>query len=309
MGSFKEFIKEINQKMGLSLPHFWDDLDEIQLAQRFLEKLNEYFFQTFEGIGTTTFNGEELRYFSEFHKFWEKHHKDILNARIDEKQTKLAAKALSKAIKKYGKGLLKVIHDTLGLPPNAIAQVRFFTANQDFREPPENQFEKYFEDKTRFDAEEIKRDPESFLKFLGLTRLSQTDKRIDFARNAASFLIENHISAFEIAQYFENDAIKIREVLLNTPNMGYGFKKANMFIRDMVELGVWPKLKNFDKIDVSSDINTMKLALRTRILKTDIPLLTSFLDIFCYQYSYIDKMSAQAWRKVWEDWKIIERIL
>ena len=238
----------------------------------------------------------------EFHKFWEAHHKDILNARIDRKQAKLAAQALSNAIKNYGKEILGVTHQTLGLSPQAIAQVRFFTANQDFREPPENQFEKYFEDPTRFEAEEIANDPEGFLKFLGLTRLSQTDKRIDFARNAARFLLEKDISAFDIVEYFNNDAVRIREALVSSPNMGYGLKKANMLIRDMVELGVWPKLLNFDKIDVASDINTMKLALRTRILQTDIPLLSSFLDIFCYQYGYIDEMSAKAWRTVWEEW-------
>lgn len=302
MGSFLRFIEEINQKMGISLPTSWSTFTEVELAQRFLEKLNEYFFQAYEGIGTTTFNGEELQYFSDFHKFWEANHKKILNVRNDREQAELAARSLSNAIRKYGKEILGVTHQTRGLPPKAIAQVRFFTANQDFREPPENQFERYFEDPLKFDAEEIAEDPEGFLKFLKVTRLSQTDKRLDFARNAALFLLKKNISAFEIAEYFDNDALKIREALVNAPNMGYGFKKANMFIRDMVELGVWSHLKNFDKIDVASDINTMKLALRTRILQTDISLLSSFLDIFCYQYGYIDEMSAKAWRAVWEEW-------
>ncbi|MEM3565231.1 MAG: hypothetical protein QXR19_18525 [Candidatus Jordarchaeaceae archaeon] len=302
MGNFVKFIKEINQRIGVSLPSSWTDLTEVQLAQRFLEKLNEYFFQTYEGIGTTTFQGEELQYFSEFHKFWEANHKEILNARIDENQSRLAAQALSNAIRKYGMEILGVTHQTLGLPPQAIAQVRFFTANQDFRGPPENQFEKYFQDPTRFDAQEILESPDDFLKFLGVTRLSQTDKRRDFAKNAALFLLQKNISAYEIARIYNNDAVQIRAALVNTPNMGYGLKKANMFIRDMVELSVWPKLRNFDKIDVASDINTMKLALRTGILQTDIPLLSSFLDIFCYQYTYIDEMNAKAWRKVWEEW-------
>jgi hypothetical protein len=88
--------------------------------------------------------------------------------------------------------------------------------------------------------------------------------------------------------------------------MGYGRKKTDMFIRDMVALGVWSNLSNLDVVDVASDRNTMKLALRTRILQTDIPLLSSFLDIFGYQYGYIDAMSAAAWRAVWEEWKKIE---
>ncbi len=306
MGNFMKFIKEINQRMGIPLPSSWTNLTEIQISQRFLEKLNEYFFQTYEGIGITTFNGNELQYFSEFHKFWKAHHKEILNARVDRKQAKLAAQSLSDGVKKYGKEILGITHQTLGLSPQSIAQVRFFTANQDFREPPENQFEKYFADPTKFDAQEIATAPEDFLKFLGLTRLSQTDKRLDFARNSARFLIENNILAFNIAEHFNNDAVRIRESLVNSPNIGYGLKKANMFIRDMVELGVWPNLLNFDRIDVASDINTMKLALRTRILQTDIPLLSSFLDIFCYQYSYIDEMSANAWRTVWEEWKKLD---
>jgi hypothetical protein len=32
-------------------------------------------------------------------------------------------------------------------------------------------------------------------------------------------------------------------------------------------------------------------------------LISSFLDIFCYQYGLIDEMNALAWRSVWEQWK------
>jgi len=48
------------------------------------------------------------------------------------------------------------------------------------------------------------------------------------------------------------------------------------------------------------------VALRARVLETDIPLLSSFLDIFCSQYGYIDEMSAKAWRAVWEEWQKID---
>jgi hypothetical protein len=59
-------------------------------------------------------------------------------------------------------------------------------------------------------------------------------------------------------------------------------------------------------VSVSSDINTMKVALRAGLLRTDIPLLSSFLDIFCYQYTYIDEMSAKAWRTVWQEWRELD---
>ena len=306
MNSLVAFVEEINKKLGISLPREWKVLDDLQVARRFLEGVNRYFFQTYQGIGTTDFQGEELEYFSEFHRFWEANHASILNARIRRAKATMAAKALKEAIRKYGRGVLSLTHQTSGLAPRAVAQVRFFTANQDFREPPENQFSKYLVDPTRFDPQVIAQDPADFLRFLGMTRLSQTDKRLDFAANAAGFLLEHRMTAFEISQRHANDAVRVREALVSRPNMGYGSKKANMFIRDMAELSVWPHLANFDALDVASDINTMKVALRTGILYTDIPLLSSFLDIFCHQYGHIDEMSAMAWRAVWEAWRDLD---
>jgi hypothetical protein len=221
-------------------------------------------------------------------------------------QASIAAHALHNARSQYGDDIFAVTHNTHGLSPQAIAQVRFFTANQDFREPPEDQFGKYLEDDTQFDAHTIADDPTDFLKFMGMSRLSQSDKRLDFAKHAAEFLVARGINVYDIARFYGNDAVRIRQAFLENVGMGYGRKKTDMFIRDMVVLGVWPNLSNMQVVDVASDRNTMKLALRTRVLQTDIPLLSSFLDIFGYQYSYVDAMSAAAWRAVWEEWKGLE---
>jgi len=75
-----------------------------------------------------------------------------------------------------------------------------------------------------------------------------------------------------------------------------------MFLRDMADLGVWQYKRNIEKLDVMSDKNTMRVALRTGILQFRIPLLASFLDVFCYQYSMVDRLNREAWRKVWEEW-------
>jgi hypothetical protein len=304
--SLLSFITDLNHKLNILLPVGWVEMnDEVVLAQTVLENLNEFFFQTYDGIGTTKVNDKEFQYFSEFHKYWKAHHQEIISAKINREQANLAAKVLCNARSKYGISLFNVTLDTHGIPREAIAQVRFFTANQDFREPPANQFSKYLDDSTQFDAVTIIEDPEEFLKFMKIGRLSQGDKRLDFARHAAEFLFLKQINAFEIAEFFDNDAEQIRNGFLENIGMGYGRKKTDMFIRDMVVLGVWTNLKNIEKIDVASDRNTMKLALRTRILQTELPLLSSFLDIFGYQYSYIDEMSAAAWRAVWEEWRVI----
>ncbi len=303
MGNFLDFLADLNKKMGTPLPTAWAKLTDVEAAQRFLVKINEYFYQTHDGIGSTEFQDEEIQYFSEFHKFWEKNHKEILKVRVDQRQATACAEIMNAVVLKYGNELFRVDYDTKGLHKEAIAQVRFFTANQDFRKPPENQYEKYQEDPGQFDAREIAKDPEAFLSFLGSTGLSQTDKRTDFARNAALFLLDRKIKAFQIAAYYHDDAGKIRQALISEGNTGYGPKKANMFLRDMVDVGVWPKLRHMEQIDVATDINVMKVALRTGILKSEIPLLSSFLDIFCHQYSEVYNQTALAWRAVWEHWR------
>jgi hypothetical protein len=300
-------IANFQHRTGLLLLDDWETIpDDVTLARRLLERLNAHFFRTDDETGFSTLDGKEFQYLPAFHKYWEAHHAEIINARIDRHQARLAAHALHQASQVYGESIFAVLLDTRGLPTPAIAQVRFFTANQYFRQPPEDQFGKYLEDPTQFDTQAISEDPAGFLEFLGISRLSQNDKRLDFARHAAEFLLRHPITAYQIAEYFNNDAKKIREGLLETVGMGYGRKKTYMFICDMVVLGVWPHLTNLQEIDVASDRNTMKLALRTQILQTDIPLLSSFLDIFGYQYGYIDAMSADAWRAVWEEWQTIE---
>jgi len=304
--TFKEFIEQVGTDAHLTLPATWLDLNEVDLAQRFLSVANRYFFQTYNGIGSANFEGSEFAYFSDFHRFWEEHHKEVLNARINQVQARLATESLRDALAQHGAAVFRVNHNLHGLTVQQLAQVRFFTANQDFRKPPDDQFTIYLEQPEVFDPAAVAEAPDDFLTSMGLNQLSQSDKRRDFARNAARFLTEQGITAFEIAEHFGNDAVAVRNAITGFGNTGYGDKKTNMLIRDMVVWNVWPVLENFDRIDVASDINTMKVALRTRILETDIPLLSSFLDIFCHQYGYIDRMSALAWRTVWEEWRALD---
>jgi hypothetical protein len=306
MMSLVKFITEVNQRIGIVLPSSWPKEDEIEIARRFIEKVNEYFFQTYPGIGIThALDDEEFQYFSEFHKFWETHHQEILNVRFSRSQVAATARHLHLATETYSSSILELemVKQVCGLAPQAVAQVRFFTANQDWREPPENPWVKYLEDPAIYEPLEIRDDPSTFLRELGVTRLSQSDKRLDFARNAARFLVEQQMTAYDLAKLCSYDAAQIRDTLVAQPNMGYGPKKANMLIRDMYVLQVWPNLTNLEAIDVASDINTMKLALRTHILQTNIPLVSSLLDIFCYQYEYISIASASAWRLVWRRWR------
>lgn len=94
-------------------------------------------------------------------------------------------------------------------------------------------------------------------------------------------------------------------MLADVNEIGYSRKKADMFIRDMFDWNIWVPGKNRDKLNVASDSNTMRVALRSGLLETEIPLLTSYLGVYCYQYSLVDDMTQEAWRIVWNEWNKI----
>lgn len=301
MNSLDEFFKGLISIVKLELNSKNLNITE---QQQIISKINEYLFTNYVGIGTTHILDSDFEYFSEFHKYWEKNHRKILNPQIDDYQCDILADVLHNIYLKYGKTPFSELYDTLGLNKSEICRVRYFTANQEFRGT--RNFEDfariYQRDPAIFDTNYIYRNPEEFLSHLRLGTLSQSDKRIKYAKISAELLIENRIEPIELLELSENDFLILKKKLTNTQGSGYGKKKTDMFLRDMRLLDVWSEGRNFDKIDVASDINTIKVALRSSILKTDILLLSSFLDIFCYQYGLIDEMNAKAWRQVWEIW-------
>lgn len=302
MESFSEYFKSILKQLGIEK---FEDLT-IDQVRYILSKTNEYFYTYKESLGKVHILDDEFYYFSEFHKFWERYHNKILNPTIIDDRCEKIADILNEIYLQYGKEVFYELYNTNSLNAEEICQIRYFSANQDFR--GSRDFEElakiYSDDPTIFDVDKIIQDPEDFLKNIGITKLSQNDKRVKYAKTAAKIIKDLNINRpFDLFSYFNKDLLKIKNYLINKKGSGYGNKKIDMFLRDMVVLKVWENPINFDKIDVASDVNTIKVALRTGILKTEIPLLSSFLDIFCYQYSLIDEMNAKSWRRVWEIWK------
>jgi len=276
----------------------------IQEARKVVKHINDFLYTNYSDIGSTYVLGGEREYFSDFHKFWEKHHKEILDCKIDDKKCELVADALHDVFIKTNGEAFKESYDTYGLAKDEICRIRLLTANQDFNGSLEfGQMAKIYKtDNSIFDEKLIHLEPSHFINEIKLSNKSQNDKRNKYAQNISKFLIEKKCSPYELIEFYNRDVFQLRMDLISYYSAGYGNKKADMFIRDMVVLGVWNNVKGFDKIDVASDVNTIKVALRTGIIKSQIPLVSSFLDIFCYQYEYIDSMNAKAWRKVWEIW-------
>lgn len=302
MDKFANFANSIKDIM-LATPTL-----DINSAREIIRIINDFLYTSYDGIGSVEALDQTFQYFSDFHKFWHTHYSEILNCQIDKSACEKVAEKLHYIYKLTDGKVFKDVWDTCGLNNDEVCRVRLLTANQDFRGSLKfsDLANVYNEDNAIFDVNEISRDPDEFIKSIKVTDKSQTDKRKSYAKNIADFLLSyGIIEPSQIISCFGNDVSKFRDALINLPSAGYGNKKTDMLIRDMVVLGVWQNVKGFDIIDVASDINTMKVALRTGIITTSIPLVTSFLDIFCYQYGYLDQMNALAWRTVWEKWQLM----
>ena len=319
LGLFEQFIKELLTIIGFEkeakMFKLTEDSSGFQISAHLLQKINDFLYVTDSNIGK---NPDENRDFvSRFHKFWRKHHPEIINPTIDEVKCQHVANVLENVHATYGSQLsstqqaLFTPGKITNLSPQQIANVRFFTITQDFK--IRFKVDPYALSLTKpylFDAKKISDNypsaTDELLDELGAE--TQTDKRHKFARLSAEFLLSKYNGdAINICQAHNNDVLEIRKALVDNPNprfnrqLGFSDKKANLLIRDLVAMRVW-KVDNPEEIDVSSDANTMRIALRTGILRTRAPLLTSYLDIYDYQYGLIDENTKHAWRKVWEIW-------
>jgi hypothetical protein len=302
MSNFINFLEKLIRYCGVEIAFGKDkSLDEYELAANILNEINKYFYQKKFALPS--------EYISEFHRYWEENHEKILSPKINPNSECLNVAEVLESI--YKNNTIKVQLETHGLTKEQIANVRFFTAIQDFNidvHARSNPFEFYKIHSDCFNPQKVKNNTllvDELLNFLGAQ--SQRDKRKPWMVNAAGLLIEKYSSsAYKINEMHNGDVTEIVNALTTEERYGFSIKKTHMFLRDMADLGVWKYKRNVEKLDVMSDKNTMRVALRTGILQFRIPLLASFLDVFCYQYSMVDRLNREAWRKVWEGWGTVK---
>lgn len=306
--SFRNFANNLLESLGIptdSLKEFSED----QIARTFLGECNRYFYQAYSENGK--------KYISPFHRFWEEDHPTIIGASVDEQKAEQVAQELEKVFaqpQQFPKLVLQPPINRENVSDQAVANVRFFTTIQDFKidiyKGGRNPFKQFLQRPDWFTSAELLATPDKiheFLQWLEATS-SQGDKRFGWMLAGARLLQENFQGdAYKIAQACHSDAEVIQEFLASKGDIGYSKKKADMFIRDMLDWGIWSLKSNIDKVNVASDSNTMRVALRTGILNTQLPLLASYLDVYCYQYGLIDQMTQFAWRTVWEEWGRLPR--
>ena len=127
MDELYNFCQAIKSKLGngekLSIDH----------AREIVKSINNFLYSNYEGIGKTNALGTSFEYFSEFHRYWEQHHREILDCEIDEEKCKAVADALHSIFIRTKGNAFRFVYDTCGLEPQEICRVRLLSANQDFR--------------------------------------------------------------------------------------------------------------------------------------------------------------------------------
>jgi hypothetical protein len=95
------------------------------------------------------------------------------------------------------------------------------------------------------------------------------------------------------------DARVICDSLMRLP--GLKRKKANMILRDFYELGIWTYTAHIEDINIIPDNRLMRIALRTGILRPALgKLVNSLLDQFDFQYGLTAMSTEDAFRRVWD---------
>ncbi|MBM3141768.1 MAG: hypothetical protein FJ005_01790 [Chloroflexi bacterium] len=298
MSNFLEFLEKLAQHCGIRFKiGEFEGEDEYKLAANILNEINSFLYQKKAILPS--------EYISEFHRYWEENHEKVLSPKINPKGECLTVAKVLEGI--YKSNIIRVQLDTLDLTEEEIANVRFFTAIQDFNidvHARSNPFEFYKRHPNCFRPEKVMNNAllvDELLNFLGAQ--SQRDKRKPWMLNSARLLVEQYnSSAYAINKVHDGDVVEIVKSLTAEEKYGFSIKKSHMFLRDMADLSVWKYKRNVEKLDVMSDKNTMRVALRTGIIQFRIPLLASFLDVFCYQYSMVDRLNRESWREVWEKW-------
>ena len=127
MDELSNFCQIIKNKLG--------DKENLSIGQarEIVNSINNFLYSNYDGIGKIYALGSSFEYFSEFHIYWEKHHKEILNCKIDEEKCKAVADALHSVFIRTKGNAFRFVYDTCGLEPQEICRVRLLSANQDFR--------------------------------------------------------------------------------------------------------------------------------------------------------------------------------
>ena len=84
----------------------------IEQARNLVKEINDFLYTNYEGIGQVGSLDDEFDFFSDFHKYWHKNHKEVLNIIIDECACSNVAEALHEVYLRTNGRAFYEIYDT-----------------------------------------------------------------------------------------------------------------------------------------------------------------------------------------------------
>ena len=201
MDKLSNFCSEIKDVIGEA------DTLSVTDARKVVKSINDFLYTNYPNIGTIWELGEYREYFSDFHKFWHHHHKEILGCTIDNAICERVADSLHSVYTATNGDAFRYVWNTCGLTNEQVCRIRFLTANQDFRGSRSfSDLARVFEsDNTIFDENNIKEEPVDFLRSIDVGGLSQNDKRINYAKNISEFLLSHNCTPYELIDKYDRD--------------------------------------------------------------------------------------------------------
>ena len=115
MDGMKRFVETI-RGIGWGLSRD----ENIAKARKIVSELNRFLYARHDGLGTLHVLGQEVSYFSEFHKFWEAHHEEILDISIDDVACAKVADVLHGIYEQTEGKAFREIYDRCGLDDAAV---------------------------------------------------------------------------------------------------------------------------------------------------------------------------------------------
>ena len=153
-------MKELEKFAGKISALYERPLDIVG-AREIVDEINKFLYTSNSNLGLVSELGQQFPYFSAFHKFWHKHHKEILDLQISNEACEKVADALYDVYNRTNGRAFEEIYDTNGLNFEEICRVRLLTANQDFRGSRsfKDLSKIYLDDPTLFDEHSIVLNP------------------------------------------------------------------------------------------------------------------------------------------------------
>ena len=95
----------------------------VESARTIVNELNEFLYTTYDEIGVVEALGSEYQFISEFHRYWNEHYTEILDAKVDDIRCEEVADAMFLVYETSNGQAFSDVYDTFELSKEDICRI------------------------------------------------------------------------------------------------------------------------------------------------------------------------------------------